>query len=510
MDKKESTLWGERVLKSFIDRTTMYRLMLYYLLILVTAAIFLSAIGVLPYDPTAILWSVVVLLTVSWLVNTSFARLYGAVTNVESVFITALILALIFQPVAYTDVAGFIMLAIVAFLANASKYVFAIQKKHVFNPAALAAVISALLFGVPATWWAAGNLALLPFVLVGGLVIVYKLRRFDLVLAFSVSAIGTVALVSHSPVASIQTTLLYSVFFFFAFIMLTEPLTTPPTRALRVVYGALVGILFITAPSICPFYFSPELALIAGNLFSYFVSPKVRYMLSLAERRPLAGGIYEYIFRSDRRLRFLPGQYLEWTLAQRQIRFGAGLGGVPLDARGNRRFFTIASAPEEETIALGTRLPEEPSAFKRTLAELPIGGVISASSLGGEFVMPKDTKRKLAFIAGGIGVTPFTSMARHCIASGERRDAVLLYANKTASEVAYRDIFTDTERVGWRTAYRVGAIDAEYIKSEVPDYSKRLFYISGPPGMVDAMKRALLTLGVSRFNIKTDFFPGLA
>lgn len=506
MDKKERALWGERVLKSFIDRTTMYRLVLYYLLALLFAATLLSAVGILPYSPVAILSSATVLLAVSWLANTFFARLWGAVTNAESVFITALILTLIFSPVAPADVAGLAALAAVALFANASKYIFALQKKHLFNPAALAALASALLFGTSATWWAAGNIPLLPFVLIGGLILVYKLRRFDLVLAFGASSLALVAFTSQSPIAGIEATLLYSVFFFFAFVMLTEPLTTPPTRSLRVVYGALVGVLFITAPHIGPLYFSPELALVAGNLFSYIVSPKGRYMLSLVARRQIAEGIYEYVFRSDKRLRFLPGQYLEWTL-----------GNVPFDARGNRRFFTIASAPcrqagrpGEETLMLGTRLPDKPSAFKRTLAELPVGAVISASSLGGEFVMPKDTARKLAFIAGGVGVTPFASMARHCVQTGERRDAILLYASKDASEFAYRDIFARAERVGWRTAYQVGALDAERIKSDIPDYAKRLFYVSGPPGMVNAMRRALLNLGVSRFNIKTDFFPGLA
>ncbi len=499
MEKRENIRAGVRALEALIDRTTTYRLMLYYLLVLLLAAIISSATGVLPYNPTAILWSAAVLLAVSWASNTFFARMFSAVTNVESVFITAVILALIFPPVAVTDLSGLIMLATVALLANASKYIFAIRKKHIFNPVALAMVVSTFLFGMPATWWVAGNSALLPFVLVGGLLIVYKLRRFDLLLAFGGTALVVIVLTSSHPIAGIQATLLYSVFFFFAFVMLTEPSTTPPTRALRIGYGALVGALFIGAPHIGPVYFSPELSLLVGNFFSFLVSPKGRYTLSLAERRPLAKGIYEYVFRSNRRLHFLPGQYLEWTL-----------GNVPFNTRGNRRFFTIASAPEDATLALGVRFYDKPSAFKRTLAELPVGGVIFASALGGEFVMPEDKKRKLAFIAGGIGVTPFASMARHCIASGESRDVVLLYASKSLDEVAYKEVFAGVERLGWRTVYTLGSLDTEHIKREVPDYAERLFYISGPPGMVDAMKRALIGLGVSRFSIKTDFFPGLA
>ncbi len=511
MPGNNTFVWGEKVLKEFIDRTTTYRLMLYYLLVLFVAALCFGAIGVLPYSPIALFWSAGVLITASRAANTFFAWMFCAVTNTESIYITAFILTLIMPSVMPTDAVGTAGLAVIALLAIAPKYLIAPWKKHVFNPAALAAVLSTFVLGVSASWWVAGNTALLPFVVVGGLIVVYKLRRFDLVLSFGIAALAAVAFTSSNPIAGIQATLLYSVLFFFAFVMLTEPLTTPPTRVLRVVYGVLIGTLFIQAPHIGSFYFSPEFSLIVGNLFSYVVSPKGRYTLSLVERHPLASGIYEYMFRSNRQLSFSPGQYLEWTL-----------GSVPNDTRGNRRFFTIASAPESMMLALGVRFYDKPSAFKRTLAELPVGGVISATALAGEFTMPENKERKLVFIAGGIGVTPFASMARHCIAAGESRDAILLYSSRKTDEIAYQDVFTNAGRFGWRTVYVIsgetpilpgthqGFIDAELIKKEVPDYAERLFYVSGPPGMVDVMKVVLINLGISRFAIKTDFFPGLA
>jgi ferredoxin-NADP reductase len=113
-------------------------------------------------------------------------------------------------------------------------------------------------------------------------------------------------------------------------------------------------------------------------------------------------------------------------------------------------------------------------------------------------------------------------MARHLTAAGETRDAVLLYSSKTAAEIAYQDVFAGAAPFGFRTVYALsdeaatvpdvyhGFINADLIKKEVPDYTERTFYISGPPGMVNAMKQTLLTIGVSRLNIKTDFFPGLA
>ena len=74
-------------------------------------------------------------------------------------------------------------------------------------------------------------------VLIGGLLLVRKLRRWDLVLAFLIIPFLL-------NIFQISKLILYSPILFFAFIMLTEPLTTPPTKKLRIIYGALIGFLF--------------------------------------------------------------------------------------------------------------------------------------------------------------------------------------------------------------------------------------------------------------------------
>ena len=44
----------------------------------------------------------------------------------------------------------------------------------------------------------------------------------------------------------------------------------------------------------------------------------------------------------------------------------------------------------------------------------------------------------------------------------------------------------------------------------VPDYADRMFYISGPHGMVTAFETMLTGMGVKSSHIKSDFFPGFA
>ena len=151
------------------------------------------------------------------------------------------------------------------------------------------------------------------------------------------------------------------------------------------------------------------------------------------------------------------------------------------------------------------------------------GDTLSASHLAGDFVLPKDPSEKLAFIAGGIGITPFRSMVQYLVDTRDRRSAVLLYANKTADDIAYKEVFDRAEReIGLKTVHvlsgeaapppgmQSGRIDAARIAREVPDYRERLFFISGPHTMVDSFARTLREMGVPRRNIKTDFFPGFA
>ena len=174
-------------------------------------------------------------------------------------------------------------------------------------------------------------------------------------------------------------------------------------------------------------------------------------------------------------------------------------------------------------IRLGAKFYEPKSSFKRALDAMQIHDTVSVSHLAGDFVLPKDAEKKLVFIAGGIGVTPFRSMVQHLIDTKDSRPVTLLYSNKTASEIAYKNVFDAAERtVGMKTVYALtneknpipgtyaGMIDAALITREVPDYKERLFYISGPHGMVEAFKNTLRGMGVSRFHIKTDYFPGFA
>jgi glycine betaine catabolism B len=500
------------IIDRFLNNITMYRLVMYYLIILLAIAAVFGAFGILPYNPVAIIFSTLFLLIVAWMANGLLAHIFKAQPNVESVYITALILALIITPGMPTNLATVSFLAWAAVLAMASKYIFTIDKKHIFNPAAFAVVVTALAFNQFASWWVGGNLPLMAFVVVGGLLVLRKIQRFDLALSFFVVALvgDIVTHASLDPLTTIQKALVHTPLFFFASIMMTEPITTPPTRDGRIAYGALVGALFAPAVHVGSIYSSPELALLVGNVFSYVISPKGKKVLALKEKKEVGAGIYDFSFQynsaTEKKISFRPGQYLEWTL-----------GHAKPDGRGNRRYFTIASSPAENEVHLGVRFYEPSSSFKRTLLAMKPGDTIIAGQLAGDFTLPRDPQKKLAFIAGGIGITPFRSMVKDLMDRGEKRDATLFYSNRTREEIAYREVFDEAWRtIGMRTVYVTtgdgasGRIDGEMIKKELPDYRERMFYISGTHAMTNAFKKTLREMGVPRTQIKTDFFPGFA
>lgn len=505
---------------NYLNRITMYRLVLYTLIFLVIAAIPLSALNKLPFSPVDLLYSVITILIISIIINKIFSWAFNAPTNVESVYISALILVLIVTPKTANDPLSYLSFVFwVSALAMVSKYFMAIGKKHIFNPVAIAVVLTAITFNQSPSWWV-GNLYMAPFVALTGFLVIRKIRRADLVISFLLTA-SVVTIVSNlitgstvSPLTSLYQILFQSPVLFLAVFMLTEPLTTPPTREMRIAYGALVGLFFIPIFHIGSLYFTPELSLVLGNIFSYLTSPKEKLFLKLKEKVNIANDIDEFSFIPDRKFSFFPGQYLEWTLPHRSP-----------DNRGNRRYFTIASSPTEKILKLGVKFYPELSSFKNKLFFLKPGASIIASQRAGEFILPEDKSKKLVFIAGGIGITPFRSMIKYCVDTNEKRDIVLLYSNKTVKDIAYKEIFDEAAaKISLKTLYIVssqteiirdksiyaGSLDAVTILNKIPDYKERIFYISGPHTMVVVFKKLLSDLGIEREKIKTDFFPGFA
>jgi glycine betaine catabolism B len=144
----------------FLNHITMYRLVLYYLLALLAVALGVTVATDQPFTPLSLIFSTAVITAACWLTNWGFAKLLRLPVNVESIYITALIVALVMPPVELTDGLGISALVLASVVAIASKFILAIQGKHVFNPVAIGIFASAMTLDMPATWWVGGNMTL--------------------------------------------------------------------------------------------------------------------------------------------------------------------------------------------------------------------------------------------------------------------------------------------------------------------------------------------------------------
>jgi glycine betaine catabolism B len=503
------------ILSKILNRFTMYEVILWELRFLIVAAVVLSFFDLVSYTWWHLLINMGLFIGFCLLANYIFSKIFKVKPNYESQYVTAEILALIVGPLhPWNDIVAIIL---ISFLAMAGKYVLVYGKRHIFNPAGLGVLAGAFLIGQSASWWV-GNRYLLPIVIIGAIFVIQKLRWWHLVGSFLITyviglTIGLRIQGADNPTifSALQSTVLDSALIFFATVMLVEPLTAPRGKNLRIAYGAFIAIIMVSMPMLFPNYgYSIETSLLLGNLVFFLLTKKTeRQTLKLVEKVQESPDTTSFIFEPVKKFDFDAGQYLQWTLAHDKH-----------DTRGIRRFFTIASSPTEKFIRLVSKFNPKPSTYKQTLAAMKPGDEIVVSQLDGEFTLPKDDKQKLAFIAGGVGITPFISMAEYLLATNQRRDAALLYANKTEKDIIFNDLWQKAEKAGLKTIHvlsestpvgwtgQTGFITAEMIQKIIPDFKDRMFFISGPEPMVIAFLKMLKGMGVPSGKIKRDYFPG--
>ncbi|HEX5395281.1 MAG TPA: hypothetical protein VFW52_02965 [Candidatus Saccharimonadales bacterium] len=479
-----------------LDRITSYRIVLYSLLAFLIAAMAAALAGKVGSEWYQIAASAIWLVIVCYAVNLAASKLLNIPRNKESDLITALILALILLPAQGLN--DYLILAAAGAVAMLSKYVLVYGKRHIFNPAALGAFAVAKIFDYFPAWWV-GTKYLAPLVFIAGLLIMRKMKRYLMVSAFMLVYMAYLVInfynigLSGSLAHVVWIGLISTPVLFFAYIMLTEPSTSPHKLNQMLVYAAVVAVLY----SVTSLGVSPEEALLIGNIVAFIMAPSRRLELSLLSKKQESKDIYSYIFSSERPLKYSPGQFMEWTLP-----------AAKTDSRGNRRYLTLSSSPTENDLMFTVRQPQQRSSFKTELDRLPKGGKILAYELEGSFVLPADNSQKLAFIAGGIGATPFRSITKYLIDSGQNRDITLLYAADNPGDFVFSRLFKEASQSGIITRHIIGRLRAQDLKDAIPDYKNRKFYISGPYGFVVSLRQTLLKMGLPRKNIVSDYFPG--
>ena len=156
-------------------------------------------------------------------------------------------------------------------VAIASKHVLRLKDRHVFNPAALGLLIGLALFGLGDEWWAATSFqALGATILLTPLLILPNWRAMKLrvslsfLLTTSVLFVATGQLGTGNP-TDLLTNLFYALPYYFAFIMVSEPKTSPYDFKEQVAFGTGVALLHFAFLQYGVQYYLLT-SLLAGNL----------------------------------------------------------------------------------------------------------------------------------------------------------------------------------------------------------------------------------------------------
>lgn len=168
------------------------------------------------------------------------------------------------------------------------------------------------------------------------------------------------------------------------------------------------------------------------------------------------------------------------------------------------RPFTFTCLPSDDYLEFTIKTYPERKGVTNELLTLTKGDELVLHDVFGAI----SYKGEGTFIAGGAGVTPFIAIFRDLAAKGEIGENKLLYANKTKADIILESEFTrllgknfvnilsDEKTEG----YAHGMITEDFTRTHSGGVNK-LFYLCGPPPMIESIEKQLLHLEVDKKNI---------
>ena len=221
-------------IKQKIDRINVYNLMIFNLTVL-------SIIGIIKFNWFYLINLIVAIFSAGLFDSIIYFFKTKKWKISKSGIITGFFIGMILLNINQKD---FYIPLIIGFLAiilkHTIKYMLSLFKQNtiIFNPAILGIFIATLFFSSTDGWWGASNLWM---IIILGIFLVYKFKRFDLVLSFLISYFIISAIIGINFISILSSTTIY----FFAFFMLTEPKTTPFKKTGKIVYGILTAKIII-------------------------------------------------------------------------------------------------------------------------------------------------------------------------------------------------------------------------------------------------------------------------
>jgi ferredoxin-NADP reductase len=232
----------------------------------------------------------------------------------------------------------------------------------------------------------------------------------------------------------------------------------------------------------------------------------VKFVTKVKEIVPRTYNVRSFRFLRPAALSYKAGQFLFVTIKAE--------GGKELS-----KPFSISSSPTETEHMEFTKKFSE-SEFSTALKGLKEGDWARIDAPYGSFTFEGEYG-KICLLGGGIGITPFRSICKYCTDKRMGTKITLVYGNRSENDIVFRKefeamqkqnpnlklVFTVNEATsGWKG--NTGFINTELIKKELPDCKENVFYTCGPPAMVEAMERLVEALGLSKTQLKREYFAG--
>lgn len=217
--------------------------------------------------------------------------------------------------------------------------------------------------------------------------------------------------------------------------------------------------------------------------------------------------VRSFRFPRPTKLNYLAGQFLFITLKANRKEL--------------KKHFSLSSSPTEQNYIEFTKKLSD-SEFSTILKDLALDDWARIKAPFGKFTFSGEYK-KIALLAGGIGITPIRSICRYCTDKQMKTRISLIYGNRTENDIVFKKEFEDMQKqnnnlkcaftidepnAGWKGL--TGLINGKMIKKEIPDYKETVFYLCGPPGMVNALKGIIKQIEIPSDQIRIEYFTGYA